>query len=148
LFLTQKDGLAYFTYTVDGALCARVTNYLGKLEAWLFANRLEMNVAKTNYTIFTRSNKANKNYDFKFNGQQIEHDPNPKFLGVIMDERANFAAQVQHIRDKCSSRLNIMMIIAHKSWKLTTRTLTNVYKAPVGSIIDYRVTVESSHAST
>ena len=135
--LYADDLAVYFTYTTDGAHCARVTKYLGKLEAWLFANRLEMNVAKTCYMIFTRSPKAKKNYDFMFNGQKIHHDPNPKFLGVIMDERVNFGAQVQHIREKCSSRLNIMRIISHKSWKLSSHTLTNVYKALIGSIIDY-----------
>ena len=135
--LYADDLAVYFTYTADGALLAKVNKYIKKLEEWLRKNRLEMNVAKTCYCIFTRSNKATKEYDFKMNGQTINHDSNPKFLGVIMDERVTFSAHVEHIRDKCSSRLNVIRIVAHKSWKLSKRTLTNIYKALVGSVIDY-----------
>ena len=96
-----------------------------------------MNVSKTCYTIFTRSTKAKKDYDFKMNGLPIHHDPQPKFLGIIMDERVNFEAQVDHIRSKCSNRLNVIRIIAHKSWRLNTRALTNTYKALICSVLDY-----------
>ena len=39
-----------------------------------------MNVSKKCYTIFTRSTKAKKDYDFKMNGLPIHHDPQPRFL--------------------------------------------------------------------
>ena len=137
--LYADDLATYFTYTTDDtpALRMRITRHIKRLEEWLARNRLEMNVSKTCYTVFTRSPKAKKNYDFRMNGLPIHHDPQPKFLGIIMDERANFDAQVEHIRSKCSTRLNVIRIIAHKSWKLSTRALTNTYKALIGSVLDY-----------
>ena len=54
-----------------------------------------------------------------------------------MDERVNFEAQVEHIRNKFSTRLNVIRIIANKSWKLNTRALTNTYKALICSVLDY-----------
>ena len=137
--LYADDLATYFTYTTDNtpALRKRIATHIHRLEEWLGRNRLEMNVSKTCYTIFSRSPKAKKDYDFKMNGLPIHHDPQPKFLGLIMDERVNFTAQVEHIRSKCSSRLNVIRIIAHKSWKLDTRALTNTFKALVGSVLDY-----------
>ena len=137
--LYADDLASYFTYTTDDtpALRIRIAKHIKRLEEWLGRNRLEMNVSKTCYTIFTRSTKAKKDYDFKMNGSPIHHDSQPKFLGIIMDERTNFEAQVDHIRSKCSSRLNVIRIIAHKSWKLNTRALINTYKALIGSVLDY-----------
>ena len=35
------------------------------------------------------------------------------------------------------SPLNIMRIMSHRSWKLSTQTLVNVYRALIGSVLDY-----------
>ena len=80
-------------------------------------------------------------------GKLIHHDPNPKFLGIIFDERLSFSAHVDYIRGRCSSRLNVLKTIIHKSWKLSRPTLVNTYKLLIGSILDYSaiVTMSSNH---
>ena len=60
-----------------------------------------------------------------------------ELLGVVLDQRLTFGKQVDYIRDRCASRLNILRIIAHKSWRLSTRTLLATYQCLIGSIIDY-----------
>ena len=64
-------------------------------------------------------------------------------MGIIFDEKLCFDNHVEKIRDKCLKRLNIIKIISHKSWKLTERTKTNIYRALIGSIIDYSFFTES-----
>ena len=54
-----------------------------------------------------------------------------------MDRSLCFKTNSEEIKKKCLSRLNIIKILSHKSWKLTTETLTNLYKSLVGSILDY-----------
>ena len=54
-----------------------------------------------------------------------------------LDECLCFNNQVKKIRSKCMERLNIIKILSHSKWQLTTRTLLTLYKTLVGSIIDY-----------
>jgi hypothetical protein len=49
----------------------------------------------------------------------------------------SFKNQVESIQQKCANRLNIIRIISHRSWKLSTKTRLSIYKALIGSVIDY-----------
>ena len=102
-----------------------------------------MNVNKCTYSIFSGSSNTKKNFTFNLNKQNIKHEKNPKLLGIIFDEKLCFDNHVEKIREKCLKRLNIIKIISHKSWKLTERTKTNIYRALIGSIIDYSFFTES-----
>lgn len=44
---------------------------------------------------------------------------------------------MKSIKDKCLKRINILKILSHSSWKLSKKTLINVYKLLIGSILDY-----------
>jgi hypothetical protein len=131
------DDLAtYFVFKKDGHLESVVNRYLDKLKDWLKLNRLQMNVKKSVYAIFSRS-PSTKNYRFILCGETISRDSSPKFLGVVFDERLSFKNQVESIQQKCANRLNIIRIISHRSWKLSTKTRLSIYKALIGSVIDY-----------
>ena len=146
--LYADDLATYFTYSADGHLQAKVNTYIQRLEQWLKKNRLEMNVDKTCYTIFAQSPRAKTSYAFKMGGKLIHHDQNPKFLGIVFDERLSFSAHVDYIRGRCSSRLNVLKIISHKSWKLSRPTLVNTYKLLIGSILDYSAVVTISMSAS
>ena len=131
------DGLdTFFIYRKSGHLEARVKKYLTLLERWLATNRLEMNAKKCTCTVFSRGN-TDTDFSFSFNGSKISEDKEPKLLGVILDQRLTFSQHVDYIQDRCASRLNILRIISHKSWKLSARTLLATYQCLIGSIIDY-----------
>ena len=134
--LFADDLATFFIYRKSGHLVARVKQYLTRLERWLTTNRLEMNAKKCTYTIFSRGN-TDTDFCFPFNGSKISEDKEPKLLGVVLDQRLTFGKHVDYIRDRCASRLNILRIIAHKSWRLSTRTLLVTYQCLIGSIIDY-----------
>jgi hypothetical protein len=148
--LFADDLATYFIYRKDGHLERVVAKYLSRLAFWLSQNRLLMNVKKSVYTIFKASRckkgktEEDRPYKFPFCGENISRDPSPKFLGVVFDEHLSFNNQVSNIRAKCTSRLNILRIISHRSWKLSTKTLINVYKALVGSVIEYSAFLSST----
>ena len=134
--LFADDLATAFVFRRDGHLNKIVNDYLAKLEVWLSRNRLQMNVKKCSYTVFASKPWPEK-YKFKLCGQFVGREDSPKFLGVVLDERLSFNRHVQHVKDKCASRLNVIKIISHKSWKLNTNTLVSVYRALIGSIIEY-----------
>ena len=58
------------------------------------------------------------------------------FLGIIFDSKLNFTQQIEKITETCAKRLNIIKILSHKSWKLDTKTLVNIYFLLIRSIFD------------
>ena len=134
--LFADDLATAFVFRKDGHLSKIVNDYLAKLEKWLSLNRLQMNVKKCSYMIFSAKSWPKK-YKFNLCGEMIDRDCSPKFLGVVLDECMSFSGHVQHVKNRCASRLNIIRIIAHKSWKLSKSTLLNTYRALIGSVIEY-----------
>jgi hypothetical protein len=134
--LFADDLCTSFIYKRHRNLASRVNKYLKLLAIWLDKYRLEMNVTKCNYTIFCKGT-TETNFNFKLYGQRVPHCANPKFLGIIFDSHLSFESHVKSIKAKCMSRLNIIKILSHRSWKLSKNTLVNIYRSLIGSLFDY-----------
>ena len=76
-------------------------------------------------------------FDLKLYNQKINKCEHQTFLGIIFDNKLNFTKQIEKISDTCLKRLNIIKILAHKSWKLNSKTLVNIYLSLIRSIFDY-----------
>ena len=70
-------------------------------------------------------------------GDRIPYNPNPKLLGITLDESLRFKNNAIKIKGKCMSRLNIIKILSHKKWKLSKNTLESLYRSLIGSVIEY-----------
>ena len=76
------------------ALCNRINEDLAKIQEWLFANKLSLNLKKTHYMIFTSKNKIVPDIDIRINNVRIERVHVTKFLGILIDSQLNWK---QHI---------------------------------------------------
>ena len=88
-------------------------------------------------TIFSKGGKGDLEFDLKLNSEFIPYNPNPVFLGITFDESLCFHTHFENLRARALSRLNIIKIFSHKSWHLSRKTLTCIYRALIGSIFDY-----------
>ena len=74
---------------------------LRKLSFWLYANKIALNVAKTEIILFKTSNK---NYDAdlktKLCRKRIHASPSVKYLGVFIDENLNWKIHIKEISMK------------------------------------------------
>ena len=157
--LASAQSLSYSALFADDLCCIfiftkstvavqkRMREYLESLVDWLFKWRLKMNVTKCCYTIFSRGGRNGINFDLQMNGKSIPYTPNPTFLGITFDERLTFKAHVENLRIRALKRLNIIKIFSHKSWHLNKTTLTNIYRALMGSIFDYSFFIVSCCSS-
>ena len=57
-----------------------------KIESWLVANRLTLNVSKTHYMIFHQSRIKTVDHDLILNGNVVKRVTSTKFLGIIVDD--------------------------------------------------------------
>ena len=97
---------------------------------------------KCNFTVFSRSKRDLKKIDnamnLTINNQKINYEKNPKFLGIKFDGYLNGSAQIEEIKEKTKSRINILKILSYrKRWRIKENTLVQIYKSLIRSIIDY-----------
>jgi exonuclease III len=121
----------------DENVCFRVQTYLKEVEDWLCKWRMKMAPSKCNHTIFSQKNGNRNKFGLRFFNEPLPYEKCPVTLGVKFNESLSFEAQVKNTKAKCISRLNIIKILSHKSWKLDKSTLVSIYKALVGSVLDY-----------
>ena len=93
------------------------------------------------FTIFSRNKKdkiKENTINLRIRNEILSFDPNPKFLGVKFDKNLNGSAQINDIKEKIKGHLNILRILSYKKqWKLYEKTLINIYKSLIRSILDY-----------
>ena len=146
--LLFADDLMYmYTFSkINQAVEVQLNKQTVKLEKWLNDWRLKMAPHKCMYSIFSQNKKAgekgkkgfnNENLNIKIYGENITLDNNATFLGLRFDKFLNFKNQIAHIKSSCNNRLNIMKVLAHKSWNINTKTQIQLYKTLVRSIFDY-----------
>ena len=135
--LFADDLLTFFIFNRYGNIRSIIRTYLKKIEDWLAKWKMKMAPDKCSYLIFSGNPGKTKPLDIEFLGKNIPYVKNPVFLGIKLDEKLCYNAQVEHIRNKCLNRLNIIKIISNKYWKLSKDTLLNIYNSLIGSVLDY-----------
>lgn len=109
----------------------KVNGELISIVDWLQANRLSLNVLKTNFMIF-RGPKKLISYEPKIliNGAQIERVKSTKFLGVIVDEKLTWKAHIHHVTSKIAKSAGIIHKARQILHKDVLLTLYNTFILP------------------
>ena len=90
-----------------------INNELNILSDWFKANKLSLNVVKTNYILFNLKDKLKNKHSSDSNlsdnhqlisieGINITKVKYTKFLGVVIDEKLNFKEHINYIANKIS----------------------------------------------
>ena len=79
-------------------LAAKINTELHKVDKWLKIIRLFLKVSKSFFTMFSSVSQANLPVLY-FKGNNLVHSPTTKSLGILVDNKLNFA---QHTRDVCT----------------------------------------------
>ena len=85
----------------------QLTNLITKLLEWVNSNGLALNLKKTNYMIFSRSN-VDLPKPLSISNIPIERKTEARFLGVIIDETLNWTRHVKTVISKMSRYVGIM----------------------------------------
>lgn len=75
------------------------------LSAWFKANKLALNVAKTNYIIFSNRKDNVSRIKICIDGNDIGQVTNTKFLGIYLDELMKWEVHTKYVAKKVSSGL-------------------------------------------
>ena len=103
---------------------SRVNRDLKGLTDWLKANRISLNVSKTEYIIF-RNHKKIIDYDLKIklNGKRLFPSSYIKYLGIIFDENLSWNNHLTELSKKLNRANSMLCKIRYFVDKLTLRSI-------------------------
>ena len=110
------------------------------------ANKLSVNISKTNYVIFkSRNRKFHINIPLTFDGNPITQKKTVTFLAVDIDENLTWRT---HINNVCKKISKSMGIIFRSCFYLSKKSKTSLYYTLVDPYLNYCNTVWSSTYKT
>ena len=113
---------------------AKVTSEAERVVEWVRANRLSLNVDKTQYMVFQRGRSIGPQNCLAVDGKSIERVTSMKFLGVIVDEKLSWEHHVAHIRKKIARSIGMICSVRPL---LNQNTLVKLYHAFIRPYLTY-----------
>lgn len=110
-----------------------------KLLEWTIANKLSLNIDKTNYMVFTTKGKpVQSNLSVIINDKPLKQVKSSKFLGVIIDDRLSWTEHTKYLKNKIAKGIGILC----KARKvLNESTLVTIYNSFIYPYITYGLEV-------
>ena len=83
-------------------------NYeLNNVSQWLLANKLSLNVAKSNF-LMIKHHKNNRIINLKINDEKLKQETYSKYLGVLIDEKLNWKQHINQFNTKICKSIGIL----------------------------------------
>ena len=114
-----------------------VNTAMDKIVDWLQCNKLSLNIAKSNYMLFTNK-KVSSNIRICIENKCIARVTNTKFLGITLDEKLCWKEHIMAIKKKISRGIGIL----NKARKvLHNKPLVDMYYAFIYPYLSYGIEV-------
>jgi len=137
-YLFADDTNIFYQCTDLDQLEKSINRELKKLSLWLNANRLALNISKTNFVIFAAKNKPIKNVTILINKKAIQQKDYVKYLGVLIDSKLTFKNHISAIALKVSRITGAMRRIRKN---VSDKTLKLIYHSLIYPHLLYGVSV-------
>ena len=139
VILFADDTNIFYSHKDPNFLNTIVNTELDKLSSWFQANRLSINVKKSNFVIFkSAQNRQHLDFSFFIDNNQIDRVEEVVFLGVILDQNLNWKSHIHNVARKVSKSLGI---IYKASFCLNEASLRTLYFSLVYPYLCYCVGV-------
>ena len=126
ILFADDTTIIYSSHNLD-ILFKNVSHDLSSLSEWFKANKLSLNVSKTNYILIKNSNNTLLNHSLKIGDEKIQQVNTAKFLGIMIDDKLNWNVHIKHCKNKLSSGLYALNsskhILSHEHLKSLYYTL-------------------------
>jgi hypothetical protein len=113
---------------------------------WLKANKLTLNVKKSNLLLFNLSNKnISTTINIAIDNQILEEKNSTKYLGVIFDKKLSWEPHISMVNKKIYRGTGIICKLRHY---LSENLIKNIYNAFIQPHIDYGLLAWGSATTT
>ena len=142
LLLFADDTTIYYYHKDPISLINVLNDKLRNVDCWMKANKLSVNISKTNYVIFKlRNKKFHINTPLTFDGNPITQRKALKFLGIDIDENLTWKTHISNVCKKISKSVGI---IFRSRFYLSKKSKISLYSTLVYPYLTYCNTVWSS----
>ncbi|CAG2238066.1 unnamed protein product [Mytilus edulis] len=86
--------------------------------------------------MFTKKKISKEDKTIQLNGKELNYNPNPKLLGVILDEKMTFGKHLETLEKRASRNLTILREVRQIS-KMNTKKLLQLYFCLIRSVVEY-----------
>ena len=101
------DSSVFFSHKCPQILLNTVNEEFRKVMKWINANKLSLNLQKTNYILFSNSVNILPG-EVAFNNNPIERVTSTKFLGIYIDEKLNWKTHVDKLSKVVSRNTGVI----------------------------------------
>ena len=118
---------------------SNINSELEKVNTWLCANRLSLNLEKTIFVIFHPPKKyIHYKVRLQISNKLLKQDSHIKYLGIIFDSHLNWKKHIHELGKKISKSIGILSKIRHF---VSIDILIQLYYCFVYSLITYGILV-------
>ena len=109
LVLFADDTNLFFSHFHSTTLMNLINSEMLKLFDWFKANKLSLNIQKSNYIIFKpRQRRDELTLSIEMNGFKINQVKEGNFLGVILDEALSWKPHISQVASKVSKSVGVI----------------------------------------
>ena len=120
----DDSNLCYASKSLSG-IRSIINAELVHVKTWLSANKLSLNIAKSNFVIFHPPQKKKTfNIRLSVNDKPLKEEPYIQYLGVMLDSHLNWKAHVSHVMKKTKRNIGL---ISKLRYFVNTNTLVSLY---------------------
>ena len=142
--LFADDTSVYIEADKESDLIKTLNEELAKLNIWLNANKLTINIAKSHYMFFHRGRRKSNICSPILNNVSLERVQCTKFLGIIIDDGLKWTNHISYIKNKIAKGFGIILR-ARKFFN--KKTLLNLYHAFIFPYLIYCVEIWGNAAN-
>ena len=132
--------------TLSNQSIKKVNYDLKKLTHWLNANKISLNVSKTELVLF-RSHRKQLDYELKLklNGKKLFESDSVKYLGVKIDRNLTWSHQINNVSLKLNKANAMLSKIRHY---VDRKTLKSIYHAIFESHLHYSSSIWAQYLNS
>jgi hypothetical protein len=135
--LFADDTTIYYSATNIAHLYATMNSEMKNIADWFRANKLSLNISKTNSMLFTNAN-TNCDINLTIADKCISRSKSVKFLGVFMDDKLKWDVHIHSVKQK----LNKAFFAINKAKTILPRKhLISLYYTLVYPYLTYGITL-------
>ena len=137
--LFADDANLFFEQRSIADLQAVINEELSKVAAWLYANKLSLNVKKSNFVLFHPPQRRAQNIDLhlSIDNQDLKREFFYTYLGIIIDSNLNWKKQDEYIvKKKIKGNIGILCKLRHF---VNKEILVSLYYALIYPLLTYGI---------
>ena len=125
----------------------RIQEAISCIYMWTLDWGLEINIGKTNGTLFSLSTPKIRT-TLRLNNEIVPQTDTPTFPGVKLDTRLTWKPQIEKMERSSLQELALVRKLAGTTWSADSSILTKVYSATVRPTTEYASTTWGTAAKT